>query len=432
MDEKGFMLGTVGRSKRIFSKASYKDRKRRSTIQDSSREWMTLLACICADKSHLNPALIYQSTSGSIQDSWLQALDHETHQVRISSSTSGWTNNDIGLASLKQVFDRGTKAKARSSYRLLILDSHRSHLTMDFIEYCDQNKILLAVYPPHSTHTLQPLDVVMFKLLATGYSNEVAGFIERSQGLTSISKRDLFPLFYRAWEASFKKATILKAFEATGLSPFNSEVIVKRFNIDSSSSSDSESSALSASNWRKTEGLLRQVLKDRGDNRAQKLSQAFHQISTQKTLLEHEVKPLRKALINEKMRRKRGKPLLLEEPEEYHGGAVFWSPRKVKEARDRRQLKEREEEQLQHQKAEANRHREEARQSKAEAQFKQGARQRLRLGYRGRRRKLIELLNRPIGQLLAGLINDSNKLSIPPRRVRSAASRLLQRLPRKR
>jgi hypothetical protein len=128
---------------------------------------------------------------------------------------------------------------------------------MDFIEYCDQNKVLLAVYPPHSTHTLQPLDVVMFKPLATGYSNEVAGFMERSQGLTSMSKRDFFPLFYRAWEASFKETTILKAFEASGLSPFNPEVILKRFNIDSSSSSDSESSALSALNWRKTEGLLR-------------------------------------------------------------------------------------------------------------------------------------------------------------------------------
>jgi hypothetical protein len=81
MDEKGFMLGVVGRSKRIFSRTSYKERKRRSTIQDGSREWITLLACICADGSSLEPALIYQSTSGSIQDSWLQALNHKTHQV---------------------------------------------------------------------------------------------------------------------------------------------------------------------------------------------------------------------------------------------------------------------------------------------------------------------------------------------------------------
>jgi hypothetical protein len=139
-----------------------------------------------------------QSASGSIQASWLQALDLETHQARICSSPSGWTNNDIGLAWLKQVFDRGTKAKARSSYRSLILDGHESHLTMDFIEYCDQNKILLAVYPSYSTHTLQPLDVAIFKPLSTAYSNEISAFIERSQGLTSMSKGDFFPLFYRA------------------------------------------------------------------------------------------------------------------------------------------------------------------------------------------------------------------------------------------
>jgi hypothetical protein len=98
MDEKGFMLGVVGRSKSIFNIALYEDGKRRGTIQDGSREWITLLACICADGSYLEPALIYQSTSGSIQDSWLQTLDPETHQVRISSSPSGWTNNNIGLA----------------------------------------------------------------------------------------------------------------------------------------------------------------------------------------------------------------------------------------------------------------------------------------------------------------------------------------------
>jgi hypothetical protein len=134
-DEKGFMLGAVGRSKRIFSKASYEDGKRRNTIQDGSREWIMLLACICADGSCLEPALIYWSGSGLIQDSWLQTLDPETNQVQISLSPSGWTNNKIGLAWLKQVFDRGTKAKARSSYRLVVLDGHGSHLMMDFVEY---------------------------------------------------------------------------------------------------------------------------------------------------------------------------------------------------------------------------------------------------------------------------------------------------------
>ena len=34
---------------------------------------------------------------------------------------------------------------------------------MDLIDYCNDNKILLAIFPPHATHTLQPLNVGMFK-----------------------------------------------------------------------------------------------------------------------------------------------------------------------------------------------------------------------------------------------------------------------------
>jgi hypothetical protein len=120
---------------------------------------------------------------------------------------------------------------------------------MDFIEYCNRNRILLATYPPYSTHTLQPLDVVMFKPLSSAYSAQVASFIERSQGLTSMSKRDFYPMFIAAWEASFKEETILKAFKATSLSPLNPEVILKRFNQPAQigQSSNSDSSALSAS-----------------------------------------------------------------------------------------------------------------------------------------------------------------------------------------
>jgi hypothetical protein len=197
MDEKGCMLGILTRSKRVFSRRLYEEGKIKAHIQDGNREWITLLACICADGSALAPALIYQSASGSIQDTWLQAMRPED-RVYISSSPSGWTNNDIGLSWLKQVFDRSTKEKAGRSYRLLILDGHGSHLTMDFIEYCDRNRILLAVYPPHSTHTLQPLDVVMFKPFSTAYSNQVAAFMERCQGLTSMSKRDFYPMFIAA------------------------------------------------------------------------------------------------------------------------------------------------------------------------------------------------------------------------------------------
>jgi hypothetical protein len=73
------------------------------------------------------------------------------------------------------VFDRYTREKARRGrdYRLLIVDGYGSYLTSDFINYCDNYYILLAIFPPYATYTLQPLDVVMFKLLLTAYTTNL-------------------------------------------------------------------------------------------------------------------------------------------------------------------------------------------------------------------------------------------------------------------
>lgn len=361
MAEKGFMIGVLVKMKRVFSKKLYDEGKLRAMLQDGNREWITTIACICGDGSALTPALIYQATTGNIQDSWLQDFDPAQHQCFFTSSPSGWTNHELGLQWLKQVFDRETKGKGRRPWRLLILDGHGSHITMEFIKYCDDNKILLAVYPPHLTHTLQPLDVVMFKPLSAAYTSELTAFMIACQGLTSITKRDFFRLFWRAWSISFKPQTVKKAFEATGLSPFNPEVILKRFKVDDSSrpsSAGSSTSVLSASDWRKIQALLKQAVADITNERSQQLSQTIHHISIQRQLLQHENTQLKEALANEKKRHKRGKPLLLEAPAEYNGGAVCGSPDEVAKAREREAKKQAEDEALQHQKAEETKRKE--------------------------------------------------------------------------
>ncbi|KAF2000112.1 hypothetical protein P154DRAFT_576442 [Amniculicola lignicola CBS 123094] len=116
------------------------------------------------------------------------------------------------------------------------------------------------------------------------------------------------------------------------------------------SSSNSTTSILSAGDWRKIERLLRQVVSDIYDKRSQQLSQTIHSISVRNVLLVNEVEQLKEALVNEKKKRQRGKPLLLEAPPQYDSGAIFWSPQKVQEARARQVKKDAEEEALQHQK----------------------------------------------------------------------------------
>jgi hypothetical protein len=153
MDEKGFLIGLIGRSKRIFSRRQWEKKEVRASLQDGSREFLTVLACCCADGSSLPPALIYAAKKGAIRSTWVEDIKAGEHEVFVSSSPTGWSNDDIGLAWLEQVFDRYTKQRS-GRWRLLILDGHGSHVTMEFINYCGRHRILLIIFPPHSTHTL--------------------------------------------------------------------------------------------------------------------------------------------------------------------------------------------------------------------------------------------------------------------------------------
>lgn len=145
MDEKGFLIGILSRVKRIFSRSRYETGELKQIIQDGNREWITIIACICADGTALTLSLIYQAVSDNIQDTWLQDFDPNIYQACFTSSPTGWTNSELGLQWLIQVFDRETKQKARKAYRLLIFDGYRSHISMKFIDFCDKNRILLAI-----------------------------------------------------------------------------------------------------------------------------------------------------------------------------------------------------------------------------------------------------------------------------------------------
>ncbi|RYN27486.1 hypothetical protein AA0114_g12537, partial [Alternaria tenuissima] len=284
MDEKGFQLGRVGRTKRIFSKALYKQKGVRQALEDGSSQWITVVACICADGKPLSPTLIFQGANGAIQSSWVEAISEGEHSVFVTSSPSGWTNNDIGLAWLKEVFERETRRYASTGYRLLLLDGHGSHVTIEFIEYCHEHKILLAVLPPHATYTLQLLD---------------------------------------------------RSFEATGVYPPNPDVILQKFTKEASDS-ESSNSVLSGSDWLKLKSIVRREVKDQGSKDVKKLQRSLCHISAQNQILHDEVQGLRRALSIKESRPKTSYTLQLNKDNEYNGGAIVWSPKRMQQAQDRR------------------------------------------------------------------------------------------------
>jgi hypothetical protein len=260
------------------------------------------------------------------------------HMAFFGVSGSGWSNDGLDLAWLQQVFERFTAAKARRKYRLLLVDGHGSHLTEEFLEYCHRHKILLGIYPPHSTHTLQPLDMVMFKPLSTAYAKKLATRLHKHQGLVPVTKADFFGLFWDAWASSFTAKNIFSSFETTGVHPFNPDVILDRFtndDSDTSSNASEEAPTYGGEAWQKLNTVMKRALSGASEKDASIVRQSLHHMAIQNTLLQSENEGLLDALTVKKRREMEGKSLDMLQHYEYWGPSMMWTPRSFREAKVR-------------------------------------------------------------------------------------------------
>ena len=97
---------------------------------------------------------------------------------------------------------------------------------MWFVEKCDELHILLSILPSHSTHWLQPLDVSLFSFLSHYYSAGANVLMFDSIGLTNLSKRAFWSIFYSAWMKAFIPVNIASGFTKTGIFFYNLCIIL--------------------------------------------------------------------------------------------------------------------------------------------------------------------------------------------------------------
>ena len=124
---------------------------------------------------------------------------------------------------MKEVFEPGTREKAKGRRRVLLLDGHSSHYSWELLEFADGHNIMLLGYPPHCTHALQGLDVVCFAVMKREFEIEIRAFEEKHH--RAVKKEDFAQVFGAAFLRAFSVATNKAAFSATGVVPFNPEVI---------------------------------------------------------------------------------------------------------------------------------------------------------------------------------------------------------------
>ena len=221
-DEAGFMMGVISTGAVVTASER---RTRPKSVQQGNREWTTAIQCINAMGWAIPPFIIFQGKhhlsawykEGNLPQDWVIAV-----------SENGWTTNELGLEWLKH-FDKHTKRRVVGSHRLLILDGHESHDSLEFQQYCKDNKIITLCMPPHSSHLLQPLDVGCFAPLKKAYGRQAEDLMRNK--ITHITKTEFLPCFIAAHNASITKSNIQGGFRGAGLVPHDPEAVLSKIDV---------------------------------------------------------------------------------------------------------------------------------------------------------------------------------------------------------
>ena len=108
---------------------------------------------------------------------------------------------------------------------MLICDGFGTHETLEVLEFCFANNIILCRLPSHTSHKLQPCDVAVFAPLKAAY-REQAERLERG-GVNTIGKEHFTSFYSLAREKAFTLKNIIAGFAASGLFPFNLDRVLR-------------------------------------------------------------------------------------------------------------------------------------------------------------------------------------------------------------
>ena len=187
-------------------------------VQPGNRDWISIIKCIGATGHLIPPFFIFPGQR--IQQEWVNSTIDKKAVIRVTPN--GWTDNSVAMDWIEH-FDRHTIHQTRGIYRLLILDGHTSHISVNFVQYYQDHQIILLYLPPHLTHYLQPLDVGIFGPLAQSYRALV------SQGSVYGARRIDQLQFLQYYQTARKTISrnISSAWRLAGLIPFKPDTILQ-------------------------------------------------------------------------------------------------------------------------------------------------------------------------------------------------------------
>jgi hypothetical protein len=183
-----------------------------------SRKLSTLLVCGNAAGERIPAFFVHSGMSFK--------LDHFSipSDCMVGVTETAYMNTKLFNDWFKNMF---MKHIGSSRPKMLILDSHKSHIDYELAQTAKDNGIILLALPPHTSHIFQPLDVAVFKPLKGVYKKLASEWLLNNTE-KEIPLKDFVNMFYQAFDKSVTSKNLIAGFVGSCIFPCRLEVALKK------------------------------------------------------------------------------------------------------------------------------------------------------------------------------------------------------------
>ncbi|MCP3927780.1 MAG: hypothetical protein GY705_01620 [Bacteroidetes bacterium] len=216
-DETG--VTTVQKPKRTIAEKGVK--RIGAVVSQERGDLVTMCGTINATGNSIPPFCVFPRVN--TQPLWEEVLPAGSKTEGHPRHT-GWMTEDNFLSYLHH-FKKYTRPSAEFPV-LLLLDNHASHVSLDAINFCRDNHIIMLSFPPHCSHELQPLDKTVYGPFKTFFNEAADRWLRKPLNEARPMTIHTLPvLITEVYSKAFTPENILSGFKATGIQPFKRDAI---------------------------------------------------------------------------------------------------------------------------------------------------------------------------------------------------------------
>jgi hypothetical protein len=155
-----------------------------------------------------------------------ELLDGGSPGANATVSETGWSNSVIFRQYLETHFLKFVPGREGQNV-LLLLDGHRSHVSVDLVRWAKEKGIIIFILPAHTSHILQPMDVACYGPLEKIYNILCHKLMRESS--QPITRYNVCSIASRAYLKALSPENIQSGFRRAGIYPLNADAVPKEY-----------------------------------------------------------------------------------------------------------------------------------------------------------------------------------------------------------